>query len=191
MNLDGSWSLKTSSSAEEMFETLKTTLQDTLKLEIGHQTTSQNKFGTEVAKLRRPKISCTSSKNCTFEVNLKFDLKKNAYIFQVVNIEHVGHDIKRFSTAKKYSNDLTEADMDTLHIIRRAESSIATPEKALRRTFPGTVYDKTLTKREMVKARPNKEDSGDSNMELVVQCGQRCQARGGKFVLYFNRSAQG
>eukprot|EP00924_Labyrinthula_sp_SR-Ha-C_P011065 snap_masked-scaffold_33-processed-gene-3.30-mRNA-1 protein AED:1.00 eAED:1.00 QI:0/-1/0/0/-1/1/1/0/200 len=42
----------------------------------------------------------------------------------------------------------------------------------------------------MEKARSNKEDSGDSNMEVLVQCGQRCQSRGGKFELYFNRSAQ-
>eukprot|EP00924_Labyrinthula_sp_SR-Ha-C_P003643 snap_masked-scaffold_3-processed-gene-1.7-mRNA-1 protein AED:1.00 eAED:1.00 QI:0/-1/0/0/-1/1/1/0/204 len=42
----------------------------------------------------------------------------------------------------------------------------------------------------MVKARSNKEDSGDSNIEVLVQCGHRCQARGGKFELYFNRSAQ-
>eukprot|EP00924_Labyrinthula_sp_SR-Ha-C_P011283 snap_masked-scaffold_48-processed-gene-1.112-mRNA-1 protein AED:1.00 eAED:1.00 QI:0/0/0/0/1/1/2/0/197 len=42
----------------------------------------------------------------------------------------------------------------------------------------------------MVKARSNKEDTGDSNMELLVQCGQRCQARGRKFELYFNRSAK-
>eukprot|EP00924_Labyrinthula_sp_SR-Ha-C_P003902 snap_masked-scaffold_3-processed-gene-7.30-mRNA-1 protein AED:1.00 eAED:1.00 QI:0/-1/0/0/-1/1/1/0/68 len=41
----------------------------------------------------------------------------------------------------------------------------------------------------MMKARSNKEDSGDSNMEVLVQCDQRCQARGGKFELYFNRSA--
>eukprot|EP00924_Labyrinthula_sp_SR-Ha-C_P016742 snap_masked-scaffold_6-processed-gene-13.18-mRNA-1 protein AED:1.00 eAED:1.00 QI:0/-1/0/0/-1/1/1/0/132 len=42
----------------------------------------------------------------------------------------------------------------------------------------------------MLKSKKNREDSRDSNMEVSVQCCQRCQARGGKFELYFNISAQ-
>eukprot|EP00924_Labyrinthula_sp_SR-Ha-C_P015754 snap_masked-scaffold_4-processed-gene-8.28-mRNA-1 protein AED:1.00 eAED:1.00 QI:0/-1/0/0/-1/1/1/0/148 len=42
----------------------------------------------------------------------------------------------------------------------------------------------------MLKARSYKEDSGDSNREVLVQCGQPCQARGGNFELYFIKSAQ-
>eukprot|EP00924_Labyrinthula_sp_SR-Ha-C_P004904 snap_masked-scaffold_1-processed-gene-15.39-mRNA-1 protein AED:1.00 eAED:1.00 QI:0/0/0/0/1/1/3/0/166 len=127
-----------------------------------------------------------NSNNCTFE----FDLKKNAYIFQVINLEHVGHYFKRFSTAKKYLNDLTEAELEILHTLGRAETSNAAAELALHRSFPGIFKDKTLIKREMMKARSNKEDSGDNHMKVLVQLGQRCQARDGKFELYFNRSVQ-
>eukprot|EP00924_Labyrinthula_sp_SR-Ha-C_P003901 snap_masked-scaffold_3-processed-gene-7.31-mRNA-1 protein AED:1.00 eAED:1.00 QI:0/-1/0/0/-1/1/1/0/70 len=66
---------------------------------------SKKKFGIEVVKLKRSKIICSSSKNCTLKVNLRFVLRKNAKIFQVISLEHVGHDFRKFSTVKKYLND--------------------------------------------------------------------------------------
>eukprot|EP00924_Labyrinthula_sp_SR-Ha-C_P016622 snap_masked-scaffold_6-processed-gene-9.0-mRNA-1 protein AED:1.00 eAED:1.00 QI:0/-1/0/0/-1/1/1/0/155 len=96
MNLDGSWTLKTSSSAEEILETLKNYVAGCFKTRKRSsrnftKSESKEKFGIEVAKLRIYKVICSSSKNCAFEVNLKFYIK-NTYIFQVINLEHVGHD---------------------------------------------------------------------------------------------------
>eukprot|EP00924_Labyrinthula_sp_SR-Ha-C_P004297 snap_masked-scaffold_3-processed-gene-19.51-mRNA-1 protein AED:1.00 eAED:1.00 QI:0/0/0/0/1/1/3/0/273 len=138
--------------------------------------------------LKSPLITLRSWKHGK---SLKFNLERNTYIFQVIDLEHVGHDFRSISTVKKYLNDLTEAELEILHTLGRAETSIAAAQLALHRTFPEIVYDKTLTKCEMMKARSNRKDSGDSDMEVLVQCGQRCQARGGKFELYFNRSAHG
>eukprot|EP00924_Labyrinthula_sp_SR-Ha-C_P011288 snap_masked-scaffold_48-processed-gene-1.113-mRNA-1 protein AED:1.00 eAED:1.00 QI:0/-1/0/0/-1/1/1/0/120 len=119
MNLDRSWALKTSSSAEEILETFKNYVAEhfnTRKWSSRNfpKSASKIKFGFEVAKLRRCKVACTSSKNYSFEANIKFDLKNNAYTFQVINLEHIGNDFKRFSIAKKYLN-LTEAELENLH----------------------------------------------------------------------------
>eukprot|EP00924_Labyrinthula_sp_SR-Ha-C_P011638 snap_masked-scaffold_17-processed-gene-3.31-mRNA-1 protein AED:1.00 eAED:1.00 QI:0/-1/0/0/-1/1/1/0/75 len=75
MNLDGSWALKTSSSAEEMFEIFKNYVAGRFQTrnKPSHNFTkseSEEKLKIQLAKLRRCKFVCTSSKNCTFEVNL-------------------------------------------------------------------------------------------------------------------------
>eukprot|EP00924_Labyrinthula_sp_SR-Ha-C_P003071 snap_masked-scaffold_50-processed-gene-0.31-mRNA-1 protein AED:1.00 eAED:1.00 QI:0/-1/0/0/-1/1/1/0/167 len=102
---------------------------------------TKENFGIEVVKLRRCKIVCTSSKSCTFEVNFKFDLKKNAYIFQVINLEHVGHDIRKISTVKKYLTNLTETGLECLHTLGRAKASMAAAELCFHITLPGIMYD--------------------------------------------------
>eukprot|EP00924_Labyrinthula_sp_SR-Ha-C_P014157 snap_masked-scaffold_77-processed-gene-0.47-mRNA-1 protein AED:1.00 eAED:1.00 QI:0/-1/0/0/-1/1/1/0/78 len=67
---------------------------------------------------------------------------------------------------------------------------MAAAESAPHRIFPGSMCNKSFIKRGMLRARSNREDLGDSNMEVFVQCDHRCQARGGKFELYFNISAK-
>eukprot|EP00924_Labyrinthula_sp_SR-Ha-C_P005569 snap_masked-scaffold_68-processed-gene-0.90-mRNA-1 protein AED:1.00 eAED:1.00 QI:0/0/0/0/1/1/2/0/128 len=117
MNLDGSWTLNTSSSAEEMPETL-------------------NNYVARRFRTKDPKLIALVPRIALLKLIFSFDLKKNTYIFQVFNLGHIGYGFRKFSTAKKYLNDLTEAELETLHILDRAETSIAAAELALNRTFP-------------------------------------------------------
>eukprot|EP00924_Labyrinthula_sp_SR-Ha-C_P015801 snap_masked-scaffold_4-processed-gene-9.0-mRNA-1 protein AED:1.00 eAED:1.00 QI:0/-1/0/0/-1/1/1/0/71 len=71
MNLDGSWTLKTSSSAEEMLETLKNYVAGCFRTreQSPHnfmQSETKKKFGVEEVSLRGCKIVCTSSENYTY-----------------------------------------------------------------------------------------------------------------------------
>eukprot|EP00924_Labyrinthula_sp_SR-Ha-C_P005821 snap_masked-scaffold_14-processed-gene-5.40-mRNA-1 protein AED:1.00 eAED:1.00 QI:0/0/0/0/1/1/2/0/133 len=107
------------------------------KKAVHHFTKSETlkKFGMEVVKLTSCRIICTSSKDYTFKVNLKFDLKRN-----VTSLEYVGHDFKKVSKVNKYLTELTEAELECLHTFLRAETSIVGAEFALHKTFPGIMY---------------------------------------------------
>eukprot|EP00924_Labyrinthula_sp_SR-Ha-C_P006005 snap_masked-scaffold_14-processed-gene-11.14-mRNA-1 protein AED:1.00 eAED:1.00 QI:0/-1/0/0/-1/1/1/0/128 len=128
-----------------MFETLKSYVAGCLRTskKAAHhfmKSETKEKFGIEVVRLRRCKIVCTSSKSCTFEVNFKFDLKKNSYIFQVINLEHVGHSFRKISTVKKHLTNLTEIGLECLHTLGRAKASMAEAELCFHITLPGIMY---------------------------------------------------
>eukprot|EP00924_Labyrinthula_sp_SR-Ha-C_P015317 snap_masked-scaffold_9-processed-gene-13.66-mRNA-1 protein AED:1.00 eAED:1.00 QI:0/-1/0/0/-1/1/1/0/130 len=60
-------------------------------------------FGFSKKFMRRCKLKCASSKNCTFELNFKFDLKLGKYIFQVKCLEHTGHEVEAKKNEKKFN----------------------------------------------------------------------------------------
>eukprot|EP00924_Labyrinthula_sp_SR-Ha-C_P012135 snap_masked-scaffold_26-processed-gene-4.45-mRNA-1 protein AED:1.00 eAED:1.00 QI:0/0/0/0/1/1/2/0/113 len=83
-----SWISYRGSTPEKMLEIVKNVSANRfrVKKQSSHNfSEEENKriFGFSKKKLRRCKLKCVSSKNCTFELNFKFDLKLGKYIFQI------------------------------------------------------------------------------------------------------------
>eukprot|EP00924_Labyrinthula_sp_SR-Ha-C_P001406 snap_masked-scaffold_44-processed-gene-1.34-mRNA-1 protein AED:1.00 eAED:1.00 QI:0/0/0/0/1/1/3/0/92 len=90
MSLRGSLMLKSFCSEEEMFEPLHEIMSRFL-LALGQE---------QKKSLDLKQSSYEDMKNCAFEVNLKFDLDKKAYIFRVIDPEHFEHEFRKNSTVK-------------------------------------------------------------------------------------------
>eukprot|EP00924_Labyrinthula_sp_SR-Ha-C_P003613 snap_masked-scaffold_3-processed-gene-0.14-mRNA-1 protein AED:1.00 eAED:1.00 QI:0/0/0/0/1/1/2/0/286 len=72
-----------------------------------------------------------------------------------------------------------------------ADSGIAAADVALHRNFPGTLFDKTLVKRILIKAKDGVDASEDNNIKKLITCGKRCLERGGKFDLTWDYPKEG
>eukprot|EP00924_Labyrinthula_sp_SR-Ha-C_P012416 snap_masked-scaffold_10-processed-gene-5.50-mRNA-1 protein AED:1.00 eAED:1.00 QI:0/-1/0/0/-1/1/1/0/117 len=108
--------------------------------------------------LRRCKLKCASSKNCTFELNFKFDLKLGKYIFQVKCLEYTGHEVQVKKNERKFLSDLKPAELRMLKYLGVADTPLTSVEVAPHRKFPGIYFDKTLILRQL-KRLEKKEES--------------------------------
>eukprot|EP00924_Labyrinthula_sp_SR-Ha-C_P016323 augustus_masked-scaffold_73-processed-gene-0.53-mRNA-1 protein AED:1.00 eAED:1.00 QI:0/0/0/0/1/1/4/0/575 len=125
------------------------------------------KWGWNCKRLKRCKIKCSSSKNCSFEVNIKLNLETSKYIF------------------------LTTEELKMIKHLGVADSGIAAADVALHRNFPGTLFDKTLVKRILKKAKEGVDASENNNIKKLITCGKRCLERGGRFDLTWDYPKEG
>eukprot|EP00924_Labyrinthula_sp_SR-Ha-C_P002614 augustus_masked-scaffold_13-processed-gene-1.4-mRNA-1 protein AED:1.00 eAED:1.00 QI:0/0/0/0/1/1/2/0/468 len=72
-----------------------------------------------------------------------------------------------------------------------ADSGIAAADVALHRNFPGILFDKTLVKRIMKKAKEVVDASEDNNIKKLITCGKRCLECGGRFDLTWDHPKEG
>eukprot|EP00924_Labyrinthula_sp_SR-Ha-C_P011499 augustus_masked-scaffold_46-processed-gene-1.111-mRNA-1 protein AED:1.00 eAED:1.00 QI:0/0/0/0/1/1/3/0/419 len=149
------------------------------------------KWGWNCKRLKRCKIKCSSDKNCSFEVNIKLNLETSKYIFVVINENHCNHEVKALGKIKKYAQQLTSEELKMIKHLGVADSGIAAADVALHRNFPGTLFDKTLVKRIMKKAKEGVDASEDNNIKKLITCGKRCLERGGRFDLTWDYPKEG
>eukprot|EP00924_Labyrinthula_sp_SR-Ha-C_P001651 snap_masked-scaffold_18-processed-gene-4.4-mRNA-1 protein AED:1.00 eAED:1.00 QI:0/-1/0/0/-1/1/1/0/191 len=159
-----SWISYRGSTPEEMFEAVKNVSANRFRLrkQSSHNCSEDETkriFGFSKKNLRRCKLKCVSSKNCTFELNFKFDLKLGKYIFQVQCLEHTGHEVQVKKNERKFLSDLKPAELRMLMCLGVAETPLTSVEVALHREFPGIYFDKELLKRQLKKAREEETDS--------------------------------
>eukprot|EP00924_Labyrinthula_sp_SR-Ha-C_P010842 augustus_masked-scaffold_35-processed-gene-2.84-mRNA-1 protein AED:1.00 eAED:1.00 QI:0/0/0/0/1/1/5/0/512 len=160
----GTWTAATYSTSEEMLEVISRVASGRFKWKIraSHyfdEAISFAKWGWNCKRLKRCKIKCSSDKNCSFEVNIKLNLETSKYIF------------------------LTTKELKMIKHLGVADSGIAAADVALHRNFPGTLFDKTLVKRIMKKAKEGVDASEDNNIKKLITCGKRCLERGENFDL--------
>eukprot|EP00924_Labyrinthula_sp_SR-Ha-C_P012437 snap_masked-scaffold_10-processed-gene-6.3-mRNA-1 protein AED:1.00 eAED:1.00 QI:0/-1/0/0/-1/1/1/0/142 len=141
--------------------------------------------------LRRCRLKCVSSKNCTFELKFKFDLKLGKYIFQVKCLEHTGHEAQVKKNERKFLSDLKPAELRMLKYLGVADTPLTSVEVAPHSKFPGIYFDKELLKRQLKKAREEGRDSEDTNIQILIKTGKRCLSNGGNFELYYSSDTEG
>eukprot|EP00924_Labyrinthula_sp_SR-Ha-C_P015963 augustus_masked-scaffold_4-processed-gene-14.50-mRNA-1 protein AED:1.00 eAED:1.00 QI:0/0/0/0/1/1/4/0/532 len=86
---------------------------------------------------------------------------------------------------------LTTEELKMIKHLGVADSGIAAADVALHRNFPGTLFDKTLVKRIMKKAKEGVDASEENNIKKLITCGKRCLERGGKFDLTWDYPKEG
>eukprot|EP00924_Labyrinthula_sp_SR-Ha-C_P004946 augustus_masked-scaffold_1-processed-gene-16.14-mRNA-1 protein AED:1.00 eAED:1.00 QI:0/0/0/0/1/1/4/0/604 len=86
---------------------------------------------------------------------------------------------------------LTSEELKMIKHLVVADSGIAAADVALHRNFPGTLFDKTLVKRIMKKAKEGVDASEDNNIKKLITCGKRCLERGGRFNLTWDYPKEG
>eukprot|EP00924_Labyrinthula_sp_SR-Ha-C_P001337 augustus_masked-scaffold_44-processed-gene-0.0-mRNA-1 protein AED:1.00 eAED:1.00 QI:0/0/0/0/1/1/2/0/494 len=148
-------------------------------------------FGFSKKMMRRCKLKCVSSKNCTFELNFKFDLKLGKYIFQVKCLDHTGHEVQVNKNERKFQSDLKPAELRMLKYLGVADTPLTSVEVALHPKFPGIYFDKELLKRQLKKAREEGRDSEDNNIQILIKTVKRCLSNAGNFELYYSNDTEG
>eukprot|EP00924_Labyrinthula_sp_SR-Ha-C_P007922 snap_masked-scaffold_41-processed-gene-0.7-mRNA-1 protein AED:1.00 eAED:1.00 QI:0/-1/0/0/-1/1/1/0/377 len=191
-----SWISYRGSTPEEMLEALKNVSANRfrVKKQSSHsfcEEETKRIFGFSKKMVRRCKLKCASSKNCTFELNFKFDLKLRKYIFQVKCLEHTEHEVQVKKNERTFQSDLKPAELRMLKYLGVADTPLTSVEVALHREFPGIYFDKELLKRQLKKAREEGRDSEDTNIQILIKTGKRCLSNGGNFELYYSNDTEG
>eukprot|EP00924_Labyrinthula_sp_SR-Ha-C_P014249 snap_masked-scaffold_59-processed-gene-0.73-mRNA-1 protein AED:1.00 eAED:1.00 QI:0/-1/0/0/-1/1/1/0/219 len=140
-------------------------------------------FGFSKNFLRRCKLKCVSSKNCTFELNFKFDLKLGKYIFQVKCLDHRGHEVEVKKNERKFLSDLKPPKVRMLKYLGVAETPLTSVEVALHREFSGIYFNKELLKRQLKKAREEVNHSEDTNIQILIKIDEKCLSNSGIFEI--------
>eukprot|EP00924_Labyrinthula_sp_SR-Ha-C_P011782 snap_masked-scaffold_69-processed-gene-0.14-mRNA-1 protein AED:1.00 eAED:1.00 QI:0/0/0/0/1/1/2/0/657 len=142
-----SWISYRGSTPEEMLEVVKNVSANRfrVKKQSSHsfsEDETKRIFGFSKKFMRRCKLKCTSSRNCTLELNFKFDLKLGKYIFQVKCLGHTGHEVQVNKNERKFLSDLKPAELRMLKYLGVADTPLTSVEVALHPKFPGIYFDK-------------------------------------------------
>eukprot|EP00924_Labyrinthula_sp_SR-Ha-C_P009336 snap_masked-scaffold_2-processed-gene-20.14-mRNA-1 protein AED:1.00 eAED:1.00 QI:0/-1/0/0/-1/1/1/0/254 len=191
-----SWISYRGSTPEEMLEVVKNVSANRfrVKKQSSHsfsEDETKRIFGFSKKFMRRCKLKCASSENCTFELNFKFDLKLGKHIFQVKCLDHTGHEVQVNKNERKFQSDLKPAELRMLKYLVAADTPLTSVEVALHREFPGIYFDKELLKRQLKKAREEGRDSEDTNIQILIKTGKICLSNGGNFELYYSNDTEG
>eukprot|EP00924_Labyrinthula_sp_SR-Ha-C_P004615 snap_masked-scaffold_1-processed-gene-5.27-mRNA-1 protein AED:1.00 eAED:1.00 QI:0/0/0/0/1/1/2/0/214 len=189
-----SWISYRGSTLEEMLEVVKNVSANRFRVKKSPPTAflkMKLKESLDLVKIFACKLKCVSSKNCTFELNFKFDLKFGKYIFQVKCLEHTGHEVEVKKNERKFLSDLKPPKVRMLKYLGVAETPLTSVEVALHREFPGIYFDKELLKRQLKKTREEGRDSEDTNIQTLIKTGNRCLSNGGNFELYYSNDTEG
>eukprot|EP00924_Labyrinthula_sp_SR-Ha-C_P004782 snap_masked-scaffold_1-processed-gene-11.28-mRNA-1 protein AED:1.00 eAED:1.00 QI:0/0/0/0/1/1/2/0/340 len=142
------------------------------------------KWGWNCKRLKRCKVQCSSDKNSSFEVNVKFNADTSKYIFITFNEKHYNHEVEALGKIKKYAQQLTTEKIKMVN-------GIAAGDVALHRNFPDTFFDKEQLRRLIRKAKEGVDAREDNNIKKLITCGKRCLELGGRFDLTWEHPKEG
>eukprot|EP00924_Labyrinthula_sp_SR-Ha-C_P012229 snap_masked-scaffold_10-processed-gene-0.25-mRNA-1 protein AED:1.00 eAED:1.00 QI:0/-1/0/0/-1/1/1/0/89 len=86
---------------------------------------------------------------------------------------------------RKLLADLEPAEVRMLKYLGVSDTLSTLAEVSLHREFPGIYFHKSSLKCQLTKAREERRDSEDTNIQILMKTGKRCLNNGGNFELNY------